>query len=196
MSNAKRYFVTGLLVTLPVFFTVYFLYIVFRFIDNIWGKVINFYLKQHLGFSIPGLGVILGLVTVLAIGFIATNFVGKRFFRAVESWFLKFPLVRQIYPAAKQIVSSFMSKDHPTFKKVALVEYPGKGIWSIGFITNESFAVANKAAGKELIHVFIATSPSPFTGFLILVPKDEVRYLDISVEDGVRLIVSGGIIKP
>ena len=196
MSKIKRYFVTGLLITLPVFFTLYFFFAVFKFIDGIWGKVINFYLKKYLGFAVPGLGIILGLFTVLAVGFIATNFFGKKLFYVFERWFLKFPFVRQVYPSMKQIVDSFISKEKPAFKKVVLAEYPSKGIWSIGFITNESFKEAEEKAGEELMHVFIATTPSPFTGFLALIPRNNVKILDISVEQGIKLIVSGGIIKP
>jgi len=196
MSRIKRYFGTGLLITLPVFLTVYFLFIIFNFIDGIWGKVINFYLKKYFGFSIPGLGIILGLITVIIVGFVATNFMGKRFFALLERWFLKFPFIRQIYPAARQIVGSFISKESPAFKKVVLVEYPSKGMWSIGFITNDSFKEANEKTGEELLHVFIATTPSPLTGFLVLVPKKAIKVLDMSIEDGVKLIVSGGIVKP
>lgn len=196
MSNVRRYFVTGLLVTLPVFFTIYFFFIIFRFIDGICGKVINIYLLKHFGFGIPGLGIILGLLVVFIIGFIATNFLGKKLFLAIETWFLKLPFVKRVYPSAKQIVGSIFSKDGRTFKQVVLVEYPSKGIWSIGFITNESFAKANSAAAEDLMHVFIATTPSPFTGFLVLIPKKDIRYLDMSVEQGVKLVVSGGIIKP
>lgn len=196
MSKIRRYFVTGLLVTLPIFITAYLLFVIFRFIDGIWGKVINFYLRKYLGFGIPGLGFILGVLTVFIIGFITTNLFGKRLFVAIENWFLRLPVIKQVYPAAKQIVDSLVSRDKPAFKKVVLVEYPSKGIWSIGFLTNESFKEANEKSGKELIHIFIATTPSPLTGFLVLFPKDEVKILDISVEQGVKLIVSGGIVKP
>ncbi len=196
MSKIKRYFIAGLLITLPVFFTLYFLFVAFRFIDGIWGKVINYYLKREFGFSIPGLGIILGVFTVFIIGFIATNFLGKRVFRSVEGWFLKFPLIRQIYPSTKQIVSSFLSKDAPTFKKVVLVEYPSKGIWAVGFITNDSFKEAEEKTGEELVHVLIGTTPTPLSGFLILVPKKNIKFLDISVEEGIKLVVSGGIVKP
>lgn len=196
MANIKRYFGTGLLITLPVFFTLYLLFTVFRFIDGIWGKVINYYVKKHLGFTIPGLGIILGMVTVFIIGFVATHFASRRLFRAIERWFMKFPLIRQIYPSARQVVNSLFSRESPAFKKVVLVEYPSKGIWSVGFLTNESFKEANDKAGSELLHVFIGTTPTPLSGFLALVPKDVVKILDISIEDGIKLIVSGGIVKP
>jgi len=196
MSRIKRYFGSGLLVTLPVFLTLYLLYLVFRFIDGICGKFINFYLQKYLGFTIPGLGVIFGLLFVLVVGFFATNFLGRRLFRGLESWFRRMPLVRQVYPAAKQIVGSFMSKESLAFKKVVMVEYPSKGIWSVGFMTSDSFRKAEEVAGDQLLHIFIATSPTPLTGFLILVPKQNVKMLPISVEEGMKLIVSGGIVKP
>jgi len=194
--HLRRYFGTGLLITLPAFFTLYLIYAVFRFIDGILGKVINFYLKKSLGFSIPGLGIILGVVVVTSIGFVATNYFGKRLFKALESWFLKFPFIRRIYPAAKQIVDSFISKESPAFKKVVLVEYPSKGIWAIGFLTNESFSEALAKTGEDLVHVFIATTPSPLTGFLALFPRNSVKMLDVSIEDGIKMIVTGGIVRP
>lgn len=196
ISKLRHYFGTGLLITLPVFFTLYLIFIVVRFVDGIWGKVINYYLKKEFGFVVPGLGFILAMITILIIGFIAANFFGKKLFKLLENWFLKFPFIRQIYPAAKQIVDSFISKESPAFKKVVLVEYPSKGIWSIGFITNESFREANEKTNSDLVHVFIATTPSPLTGFLILIPRSQIKIMNISVEEGVKLIVSGGIVKP
>jgi len=196
LMSIRHYFATGLLITLPVFLTLYILFIVIRFIDGIGGQVINYYLKRHFSFVVPGLGFILSLIVVFLVGFIATNFLGKRVFKAVESWFLKFPFIRQIYPAAKQIVDFFGSKERPAFKKTVLVEYPSRGIWSIGFITNDSFCEADEKAGSELIHVFIPHSPNIFSGFLTLIPKNDMKILDISIEQGIKLIVSGGIVKP
>lgn len=192
----RHYFATGFLITLPVFITLYFIFIILRFIDGIFGKVINFYLKQYLGFAIPGIGIIIGMLVVFGVGFTAANFFGKKIIHALERWFLKFPFIRQIYPATKQIVDSFISKDSPAFKKVVLVQYPARGIWSVGFLTSESFKEANDKAGRELLHIFIATTPSPLTGFLILVPREDVTELNISIEEGIKLIISGGIVKP
>jgi len=142
------------------------------------------------------LGFILGMLTILAVGFIAANFLGKRLFKFFERIFLRFPIIKLIYDPAKQIVDSFTSHENPAFKKVVLVEYPSKGIWSIGFLTNEGFKEAKEKTGEDLLHVFIATTPSPFTGFLVLVPRRDIKVLDIPVESGVKLIVSGGIVKP
>lgn len=196
IKQVRHYFATGLLISLPVFITLYLLWSVFRFIDNIFGKVTNLYLKQHLGFTVPGIGFIIGAGIVFLIGFTAANFFGKKIIRALENWFLKFPFIRQIYPAAKQIVDSFISKESPAFKKVVLAQYPSKGLWAIGFLTNDSFKEAMEKTGRDLVHVLIATTPSPLTGFLALIPREDLQFLDISVEEGVKLIVSGGIVKP
>jgi uncharacterized membrane protein len=196
MSKVKKYFFAGFFIILPAFVTVYVLYAIFIFIDGIWGKLLNFYLRKYLGFAIPGLGFILGMLTILVVGFIATNLFGKRLFKFFEQIFLKFPFIKLIYDPAKQIVDSFTSRDNPAFKKVVMVEYPSKGIWSVGFLTNEGFKEAQEKTGEDLLHIFIATTPSPLTGFLILVPKRDVKILDIPVESGVKLVVSGGIVKP
>ena len=196
MSRVKRYFFTGFFIILPAFITAYVLYAIFMFIDGLWGKVINFYLRKYFGFAIPGLGFILGMLTILAVGFVATNLLGKRIFGFFENIFRRFPIIKLIYDPAKQIVNSFISQDKPAFKKVVLVEYPSKGIWSVGFLTNESFEEAENKTGQELLHVFIANTPSPFTGFLILVPKRDVKILDMPVDKGIKLVVSGGIVRP
>lgn len=196
MSKVKRYFLTGFFIILPAFITAYVLYAIFMFIDGIWGKVINYYLRKNFGFAIPGLGFILGMLTILVVGFVATNLLGKRLFGFFERLFRKFPMIKLIYDPAKQIVDSFISREDPAFKKVVLVEYPSKGIWSVGFMTNDGFKEAQEKTGEDLLHILIATTPSPLTGFLILVPKRDVRMLDISVEQGIKLIVSGGIVKP
>jgi uncharacterized membrane protein len=196
IKKIRHYFATGILLSLPVFITAYLIFAIFRFIDGIFGKGINVLLMKYLGFTVPGVGIILGVLIVFAVGFFAANFFGRRLFKALEAWFLRFPFIRQIYPAAKQIVDSFISKEGPAFKKVVMIEYPSRGIWSIGFITNDSFRQANEAASADLIHVFIATTPSPLTGFLVLVPRKDVRVLDIPVEDGIKLIISGGIVRP
>lgn len=196
IKKIRHYFATGLLVSLPVFITVYFLFIILRFIDGVFGKLINIYIKKHLGFAIPGIGIIIGLVTVFLIGFVAANFFGRRIIKTLEGWFLKFPFIRQVYPAAKQVIDSFISKDSPAFKKVVMIEYPRKGVWTVGFLTNDSFKEARDKTGRDLVHVLIATTPSPLTGFLVLVPREDVSVLDMTIEEGVKLIISGGIVKP
>ena len=196
IKKIRHYLGAGLLVSLPIFITAYLIVAIFRFIDGIFGKGINILLKKYLGFAIPGIGIIVGIIIVVFIGFLAANFFGRRLFKALESWFLRLPFVRLIYPTAKQIVDSFVMREGPAFKKVVLVEYPSKGLWTVGFLTNESFKDAREKTGKDLVHVLIAGTPSPVTGFLVLVPREDIKILDISVEEGIKLVVSGGIVKP
>jgi uncharacterized membrane protein len=196
MGRLRRYFFTGFLLVLPLFITFYILISVCVFIDNAWGRLINAYIRKEFGFSIPGLGIILGLITVTVTGFLTSHYLSRKLLLALERWFLHFPFIRQVYPAIKQIVGFFVKKDRMAFKKVALVQYPSKGIWSLGFVTNDGLKEAEEKTGRKLLHIFIATTPSPFSGFFILMPIEDVVFLDISVEDGLKLIVSGGIVNP
>ena len=196
MNKLKRYFITGLLTILPIFLTLYILLIIFRLIDNIIGVIINTYLQAAFGFSIPGLGFIMAILIILATGFVVSHLVSKKALPLIERWFLKLPGIRQIYPSIKQIVGFIFSEDKAVFKKVVLVEYPSKGIWSVGFMTNEGFREAQELTGQELVHVLIGSTPSPWSGFFILVPKNAVKFLEMSTEEGIKLIVSGGILKP
>jgi uncharacterized membrane protein len=196
MNKLRRYFITGLILVLPAVITFYLLFGIFFFIDNLCGRFVNAYLRREFGFFIPGLGVILGLISVTAVGFLTSHYLSRRALTGLEKWLLHFPFIRQIYPSVKQIVNFFIKKEKTPFKKVALVEYPCKGIWSLGFVTGEGFKEAEDKTGKKLVHIFIATTPSPFSGFFVLIPLDEVRFLDLSVEDGLKLIVSGGIAGP
>lgn len=196
MLKIRRYFITGLLLVLPIFISFYILFVIFRFVDGIFGGFINSYLKANFGFFIPGIGFILGGAIVLFSGFLATHFLGKKALPALEQWFLKLPGIRQIYPAAKQIIEFLFSKDKAAFKQVVLAEYPSKGMWSIGFLTNEAFDEAREKIAQELVHVFIPSTPGPWSGFLILVPRKDIKLLDMSVEGAIKLIISGGILKP
>ncbi len=198
MIKLRHYFVAGLLLILPLFITLYFIFFIFRFIDGICGGFVNAYLKANFGFFVPGIGIVLGILIVLLAGFFASHFLGKKMLGGLENWFLKFPGVRQIYPSAKQIVSFLFSKDKnkAAFKKVALVEYPSKGVWSIGFITNDAFKEAQEKTQEDLVHVFVASTPGPWSGFLVLIPRRDIKFLDMSIEDGMKLIISGGILKP
>lgn len=196
MLKLRHYFITGFFLLLPLYITLYLLFIIFKLADGIFGGLINSYLKNNLGFSIPGIGIILGMLIVFLVGFIASHFLSKRVLSGIERWFSGLPGVRQIYPSAKQMVGFLFSRDKAAFKKVVLAEYPSKGIWSIGFLTNEGFKEAKARTQEDLLHVFIPSTPNPWTGFFVLIPRREVKFLDMLVEDGIKLIVSGGILKP
>lgn len=196
MDKLKRYFITGLIVFLPAFLTIYVILAILKFLDNILGRYINIFLYHTLGFKIFGLGILLFAILVFLSGVFAVNFLGKRILPALERFFVRIPLVHEFYPAIKQMVIFLFSEKHQSFKSVALVEYPRKGIYSIGFITNDGVKQIQDKVGIELINVFIASSPNPLTGFLVLVRKEEVQHLELSIEEGMKLLISGGIINP
>jgi len=196
MNRLRRYFAAGILVGLPIFITLYLLFVIFKFLDNFFGVMINKYLREIVGFSIPGVGIILGILLILILGFIVSHLLSKRVLPVLEGWFLKLPGIRQLYPPIKEIVGFIFTKENPAFKKVVLVEYPSAGIWSVGFMTNDGFREAQEKLGQELVHVLIGSTPSPWSGFFILVPKNKVKFLEMTVEEGIKLIVSGGILKP
>jgi uncharacterized membrane protein len=193
----RRNLIAGILVILPLLLTVYVLIILFKFIDGILGRFVNTYLMDFLGFYIPGLGIILSLIIIFLVGFLTTHFVGKKLYLILEEKILmNFPLIRHIYPSLKQITEFLFASKRQSFKKVVLVEYPKPSIWVIGFITNKGFVEAEEKTRQGLLNIFIPSSPGPLTGFFILVPRQDVIFLDIPIEEAIKLIVSGGLLNP
>ena len=192
----KKYFIAGVLVILPLFITIYILVVFFQFVGGILDQFINNYLREFLGFYIPGLGLTLSLITIFLVGFLTTHFLGRRLYLILDKALRKFPLVRHVYPAVKQITAFLFASQQQAFKKVVLVEYPRRGIWSIGFITNESFQEVKQKTKQDLLNIFIPSSPGPLTGFFTLIPRKEVIFLDIAVEDAIKLLISGGLLNP
>lgn len=196
IANIRRYFVTGLLTILPLSISIYILFILFRLVDNILGRFINAYLMSILGFYIPGLGLILFFLIIFLTGVLSTHLFGAKLHNFLEKATSRFPLLKYIYPSLKKIFEFAFSDTHLGFKKAVLVEYPSKGIWSLGFIANEGFKEAEGKLGKQLLNVYVASVPNPATGYFIFVPKDEVKILDISIKDAMRLVMSGGLLNP
>lgn len=196
MNKLKRYLITGLVVVVPIFLSVYVLVGVFRFADGIMGRFLNTYIENLLGFYIPGLGLLLFFLFILFVGFFATQFIGKGFFTHLERWFSSLPFINKIYPILKQIVLFILEQKEFGFKKVVLVEYPSKGIWSLGFLTNEQFEKISEISDKEMVSVFVPNSPGPLTGYVVFVPKAELKFPDISVTNALKIIISGGVVKP
>lgn len=196
MNRLKRYLITGLIVVVPIFVTVYVFLVVFRFTDSILGRFLNIYFKKILGFYIPGLGILISLLIIILVGFLANRFIGKKIFPRLEKWFSGLPLIKNIYPTLKQIILFILAQKEFGFKNVVLVEYPSKGIWALGFLTNEQFQKINQITNKEMVAVFVPTSPSPFTGYVVFVPKEDVKFPNISISEALNIIISGGVFKP
>ena len=195
MKRLKRYFITGLIVLVPAILTLYILVMTFKFVDGILGKYLNAYLEQYTGIYIPGIGFLLFIFLILLAGFLATKFIGRKIYPRIEKWFSRLPLINKIYPSLKQIVLFVLAQKEFGFKKVVLVEYPSKGLWSVGFITNEEFKKVNEALQSEVVSVFIPSSPGPLTGYVIFVPKTNLRFPDIAISDALKIIISGGVVK-
>ena len=145
---------------------------------------------------IPGLGVLLAAILVLTTGMIVANFLGKRLVVSLEHFLARIPLVRSLYAAIKQIMEAVLSTDAQSFRKVLLIEYPRKGVWSLAFLTSDNLGEVQAKTSSEVISVFIPTTPNPTSGFIIMVPKDDVIELDMAVEDGLKMIISLGVAVP
>src|SRR3989338_2197145 len=194
----KQYFLAGAAAIFPIGITAYIFLIIFKYADGLLGRYINAYLLKQYGYKIPGLGIVIGLFLIIFIGMLANHFIGKRLIPFLERYFLKLPFIRHVYSPAKQL-SDFLFKENGSggrFKKVVLAQYPSEGSYSLGFITNEGIKEFDSKIGHEVVSVLISTPPSPFTGPLVLLPKDKVKMLDISMEDAIKFVVSGGLATP
>ncbi len=191
LDTVRRMFVSGILVTVPVIVTVVVLHFLFRQIDGLLSPV----LEQFLGYSIPGMGLIATLALILLAGILVRNVIGSRVFAFWELLLIRTPLVRAVYSAAKQLVEAVAVPERKAFDRPVLIEYPRRGSYAVGFRAAHTQMTDGPTPG-ELIAIFVPNTPTPVTGFVILVPKDEVYELGISNEEAIKMLVSGGIATP
>ena len=197
MNKLRNYFISGIIISLPIASTIYLLFLAINFTDGLLGKYLEPYFYERVGFYIPGISILVGISLIVFVGFVVTHFIGTRVYGFFENLLVKLPFFRQVYPALKEMVLFLFSRDRmSSFKQVVLVQYPSKGIYSMGFLTNDSIDEIREKTKKELCNIFISTSPSPLTGFTIMVPKKDLIYLDISVESAFKFVVSGGVVNP
>jgi len=196
-TSLKNYFLTGLLVILPVFITAYVIWFLIRAMDVVLKYVPAKYLPDtYLPFHMPGIGLILVIIIILAVGVLFRNLAGRKVVNFWEYLVARIPLVRILYSGVKQLLESFFLQKNDAFRRVALLEYPRRGIYVIGFITGESKGEVQSKTDKNMMNVFVPTTPNPTSGFYILIPKDELIILNMTVEDAFKLIISGGIFSP
>jgi len=188
----RTYLVTGLLVTLPLIVTFYVIQFLFNLVEGMLATPIQLLLDR----SIPGLGFALTLLLVLVAGMLATNILGKRILDLVDAMITRIPLVKSVYITVKQVLDAITIQNRNAFQRVALVQYPRQGVWALGFLTGQGAAEVEQYTGKQLVTVFIPTTPNPTSGMMVMVPREEVILLEMSVEDGLKLIISGGVIAP
>ena len=194
-GNLRKYFISGLVVFMPIALTVYLFVVAItfaaKFFNNVFGKLGLDFVDWH------GLSIILGIVVIMLIGFISANFFGRKLHNFFERLVLKLPFFKQVYPALKEMTIFLFTRERlASFKQVVLIEYPRKGIYAMGFLTNDSSKEICEKTRKQLCNVFIPSSPGPLTGFTVLVNKKELIYTHISIEDAFKFIVSGGVVNP
>ena len=193
----KNYFLTGLLVSLPICRTVYIVLFLIRVMDVMLKYIPARYLPEtYLNIYIPGLGLILAVILISTVGILTRNLAGRKVVRFGEHIVDRIPLVRVLYAGVKQLLEAFFLQKTDAFRKVALLEYPRRGVYVIGFITGESKGEVQTKTSKNMTNVFVPTTPNPTSGFYILIPEDELIVLNMSVEDAFKLIISGGIFTP
>ncbi len=197
-AKLRAYFFTGILVTAPVAITFYMAYKFVLWVDVLVGKLVppQYHLDNYLPFTIPGLGLVFLVVVLTLVGMFAAGFLGRFFLRLGEWIVSKVPLISSVYSLLKQVFETFFSSKTQAFSKVVMLEYPRKGIWILGFVSSELKGEVKENFKGDMLNVFIPTTPNPTSGFLIFVPKEDTVELEMSVEDGIKFVISGGLVEP
>jgi uncharacterized membrane protein len=194
-NKLKKIFLTGLAVILPIGLTLYILFFLIDMLDSLLKIIPARYQPEALfGFSIPGLGVIVVFILILFCGLIARSYFGYNIVSSAESIVDKIPFVGPIYQSIKQVSDSMFANRRTSFKKVVLLEFPRKGIYTVGFVTGEPGPEIQSKLGQKCISVFMPTTPNPTSGYLVIVPENDLIQVDISVEDALTYIISIGIV--
>jgi len=194
----RNIFITGLLITLPIALTYFILQFLFKNLDTlspVFTKVL-IYIGAPIpeGYRIPALGLVITLLIVLAVGWFTTNFFGKQIINLGESIVEKIPFVRKIYKGSKQVVQSIAHAETSAFRKVVLLEFPRRGMLAIGFVTGSALGEIQEYTREDVLNVFVPTMPNPTSGFLVFAPPEDLTEIDMSIEDGIKYVVSGGIV--
>lgn len=193
-SYIRDCFLTGVLVTAPVALSLYFVWSILIWVDNSVGQIIP--LRMTGSNSIPGLGVIVAVTFFIVVGWFARNIIGSLFLKLSDYVMERLPLVKTIYGALKQVFEMVMGKQAQAFREVVMVEFPREGNWSIGFLAGKTEGELKDTLGDGHYNVFIPTTPNPTSGYLIIVPERDIRRVDMTVDEGLKAIVSCGLIMP
>jgi len=198
LGRLRGYLIAGVLVTAPIGITFYFAYLLISFVDNRITPLIPavYNPNTYLPFAIPGLGVIVLLLTLTLVGALTAGLIGRSIVRLGDKLLHQTPFIRSIYGATKQIVETVLSQQTEAFRQVVLFEYPRRGCWAMGFVTGRTSGEVQNVTTDEVVNVFLPTTPNPTSGYLLFVPRRELVVLDMSVEEGIKMVVSGGIVTP
>lgn len=202
MARLRRYFLTGIVVAAPVLLTAYIAWGTITWIDGLVTPLIprQYLPDAYLPFTIPGVGLVVMLIAFTLVGWIAAGLAGRTLVRLGEAIVGRMPVIRGVYSALKQVFETLFTQSSQSFRQVVLIEFPRRGAWSLGFVTGTTAGEVGRRLGStsdaELINVFIPTTPNPTSGFLMFVPRSELHFLDMSVEDGLKMLVSVGLVTP
>lgn len=202
-EKLKRYFITGLIVLLPLWFTLYIFWIFFSFVAKFFIPILRPLFNYLLGeeyipffpFLLKLSAFLIALLIIWLVGLLATNIFGRKIFQKLDQTFATIPLIRQVYSTFSKLTQIFFS-GKTQFQRVVLVEFPRKGLYALGFITNEKNWQFVDQPGEAVLNVFIPTTPNPTSGFFLLIPEKEVIPLEMSVDDALKMVISGGIVSP
>ena len=193
-AKLRNYFIAGVLVLIPIGVTVYLTLFFIKIFAKILPQEIN--PNNYLPYSIPGLEIIISIIVITVIGWLSLSFLGRKLVKLVNDIFKKIPFLRTVYSAIGQMTESFAQSRKSKKKSVVLIEYPRKGSWAVGFATQANTGEIASKTNKDLINVFVPTTPNPTSGFLLMFPKNEIIYLDMSFEEASKFIVSAGTSNP
>ena len=194
----RNYFLTGIVITAPIIITAYIAWQFVGWVDGIVTPLlpVDYRPETYLRFQIPGLGLLIVAALLTVVGFLAANILGRTLVRFGESVLNRMPIVRSIYFALKQIFETVFSQSSQSFKDVVLIEYPRKGIWTLAFVTSQGEGEVRRLLDDDVVSVFVPTTPNPTSGFVLFLPRRDCRYLAMTVEEGLKLVISGGVLSP
>ena len=193
IGRLRNYFIAGIVVLVPLGFTLYLTLFIISISSNLIPKELN--PNHYLPFSIPGLEILLSIIFITFVGGLSLSFIGKKLLQMINDVLKRIPFLRTIYSAIGQMTQTF-TQNKSNRKSVVLVEYPRKGSWAVGFATKDNRGEISKKTNKNLINVFVPTTPNPTSGFLLMFPKKDVIYLDLTFEEASKFVVSAGSINP
>lgn len=198
VERLRAYFFAGILVTGPIALTLYLTWLFIHFIDVSVSRMLpdHYNPETYLPFNIPGLGLIIAIVGLTAIGALTAGYVGRIFLRISERILARMPVIRGVYGAVKQIFETVLAKQSNTFREAVLVEFPRRGMWTIAFITGRTEGEVHDLSGPDPVSVYVPTTPNPTSGYLVFVPRSEVVLLSMTVEEAIKMVISGGIVTP
>ncbi len=198
LSRLRIYFLTGVIVTAPIALTIYLTWQVIHWVDSQAIPLLpaKYNPENYLPFSLPGLGLVMMFVVLTFVGFLTANIFGRTLLKTGERLVGRMPVVRTVYGALKQVLETVLSQSSNSFRQAVLVEYPRRGIWTVAFVTSDTEGEVARRLDDDMVNIYVPTTPNPTSGFLLMVPRRDLIFLDMPVEDAAKFIISIGVIAP